>query len=306
MHWWRSIRRNCWRPKLLDDDDRADIRRTLADRFRSAGLDSPDLDARILVGHALGLDHAALAANATRPLTTPDTHAIEDLAARRAAGEPVARITGMREFWGLPLRITAATLVPRPDTETVVEAALAAIVGNGTRQRALRIADLGTGSGALLLALLSELPNAFGVATDISIAALATARDNARRLKLDARAIFTACDFGTALSGGFDLVVVNPPYVASAEIPGLPAEVRHDPALALDGGADGLAAYRAIATDARRLLVPGGHIVVEIGIGQQAAVAHLFQAAGLELLPARADLSGIARALPARVATKPP
>jgi len=284
----------------------ADARRALAGTFRSAGLDTPDLDARILTGHALGLDHAALASNAGRALSAEDVRAIEALAARRLGGEPVARITGVKEFWGLLLRVTPATLVPRPDTETVVEAALAAIDSGGSRQRSLRIADLGTGSGALLLALLSELPNAFGVATDLNIAALEAARDNARRHELDRRARFVACDFGTALGGGLDLVVVNPPYVVSGELSGLPAEVRHDPELALDGGADGLDCCRAIAAHARRLIVPDGHIVVELGIGQEAAVAALFQAAGLECAPARPDLSGIARALTARVAIIPP
>ena len=284
----------------------ADARRALAGKFRSAGLDSPDLDARILAGHAFGLSHAALITNATRELGTDETRTLDALAERRLNGEPIARITGIKEFWGLELGINRATLVPRPDTETVVEAALAAIDTGGTRQHALRIADLGTGSGALLLALLSELPNALGVATDLNVAALNMAQDNARRHKLDTRALFVACDFGGALHGGFDLVVVNPPYIASAELLGLPVEVRHDPQLALDGGADGLNCYRAIAADAARLLVPGGHIVVELGIGQEASVAALFQEAGLECLPARSDLSGIARALTARVALLPP
>jgi release factor glutamine methyltransferase len=284
----------------------ADVRRALAGTFRNAGLDTPDLDARILVGHALGLDHAALASNAARVLSTEETRAIEALVARRLSGEPGARITGIKEFWGLELRITSATLVPRPDTETVVEAALAAIDSGGPRQRALRIADLGTGSGALLLALLSELPNTFGVATDLSVEALQTARDNARRHKLDMRALFVACNFGAALRGGFDIVVVNPPYIASSKLAGLPIEVRHDPQLALDGGADGLDCYRAIAAEAHRLVAPGGSIVVELGIGQEAAVAALFRAAGLECLPARPDLSGITRALTARVAIMPP
>ena len=223
----------------------ADTRRALAGRFRSAGLDTPDLDARILVGHALGLDHTALAANAGRVLNAAQAREIDLLAERRSGGEPVARITGVKEFWGLPLRVTPSTLVPRPDTETVVEVALGLIDAGGSRRRALRIADLGTGSGALLLALLSELPHALGIATDLSAAALETARDNARRLKLEARALFLAGDFGAALKGGFDLVVVNPPYIASGELAALPAEVRHDPQLALDGGADGLACYRA-------------------------------------------------------------
>jgi release factor glutamine methyltransferase len=281
-------------------------RRLIAAAFRDGGIDTPELDARILLGHALNLDRAALAANDHRKLAPEETDLLETLAARRIGGEPVARIAGVKEFWGLPLRVTAATLVPRPETETLVEAALAAVDCGGSRSRALRVADLGTGSGALLLALLSELPNAFGVATDISVPALQTARDNARPPRLDARAQFVACDFGKALAGGFDLVVVNPPYIASGDIAGLPAEVRHDPRLALDGGEDGLACYRAIAADARRLVAPAGHIVVELGIGQEAAVTALFRAAGLETIAARADLSGIARALPARVATMPP
>lgn len=281
-------------------------RRVLADAFRAKTVDTPDLDARILVGHALNLDHAGLAADAGRALGGEEVRAIADLAARRIAGEPVARIVGIKEFWGLPLRVGAATLVPRPETETLVEAALELIDASGPRGRALRIADLGTGSGALLLALLSELPGATGIATDISIAALAAARDNARSLKLDARALFVACDFGAALSGGYDLIVVNPPYVATGDIARLPPEVRHDPLRALDGGADGLACYRALAADAPRLLKPGGRIVVELGAGQDAAVTTLFRAAGLETLPARPDLSGIPRALAARVASKPP
>ena len=166
----------------------ADARRALASKFRGAGLDSPDLDARILTGHALDLDHAALASNAGRELHAEELHTIDALAARRLGGEPVARIIGVKEFWGLALQVTPATLVPRPDTETVVEAALTAIDAGGSRRRALRVADLGTGSGALLLALLSELPNAFGIATDLNVNALQTARDNARRHKLEMRA----------------------------------------------------------------------------------------------------------------------
>jgi release factor glutamine methyltransferase len=278
----------------------AQARRALAGMLRRAGLDTPELDARILAAHALNLDHAGLAASHRRRLEAPEADALEALAARRIGGEPVARITGVKEFWGLPLRVTAATLVPRPETETLVEAALAAIDHGGPRSRPRRIADLGTGSGALLLALLSELPVAFGVATDISVAALHTACANARQLRLETRARFVACDFGAALAGGYDLVVVNPPYIATGDIAGLPAEVRHDPRLALDGGTDGLACYRAIAADARRLLAPAGHIVVELGIAGESAVAEMLQAAGLETQPARADLSGIARALTAR------
>lgn len=284
----------------------ADIRRALADRFRGAGLDSPDLDARILTGFALGLDHAALASAARRPLSGEEMHALDALVERRLQGEPVARITGVKEFWGLQLEVSAATLVPRPETETLVETALTLIDAGGSRSRALSIADLGTGTGALLLALLSELPNAHGVATDISAAALDVARRNAYRHKLAGRASFVACNFGTALAGGFDLVVVNPPYIASSDIPGLAAEVHSDPIAALDGGPDGLSCYRVIAADARRFVAPMGHLVVELGIGQECAVTELFQAAGLESAPAQPDLSGIPRALSARVAAKSP
>jgi release factor glutamine methyltransferase len=182
-----------------------------------------------------------------------------------------------------------------------VEAALAAVDAGGPRTRALRLADLGTGSGALLVALLSELTQAIGVGTDLSLPALATARENAARLGLLPRTYFVSTDFGAALAGGFDLVVANPPYIASGDIAALPPEVRHDPRLALDGGTDGLAAYRAVAADVRRLLVPGGHLVVEIGIGQEAAVTALLHEAGLASLPARHDLSGIPRALTARL-----
>jgi release factor glutamine methyltransferase len=276
----------------------AAARRAVSAALRAAGLDTPDLDARVLVGHALGLGHAALAA-AERLLTADEAAAIAALAARRLAREPVARIVGHKEFWGLPIRVSAATLVPRPETETVVEAALLAIDATHRRGRALRIADLGTGSGALLLALLSELPHAFGVGTDVDLAALAVARHNAARVGLAARAAFVACDFGAALAGGFDLLVANPPYVASHEIAGLAPEVRdHDPRVALDGGPDGLACYRILAADADRLLGRGGHLVVELGLGAARDVATLFSAAGLTMARPRADLAGVVRALP--------
>src|SRR5713101_9483458 len=167
-------------------------RRSLTQAFCQRGLDTPELDARLLVAHALGLDHAALAAASRRVLTTAETDAIAALAARRLAHEPVARILGRKEFWGLDLALDAETLLPRPETESVVEAALAAITGESPPSRALRIADLGTGSGALLLALLSELPSAFGIGTDISFAALRCARDNAAALGLSGRASFVA------------------------------------------------------------------------------------------------------------------
>jgi release factor glutamine methyltransferase len=275
----------------------AESRRSSAAEFRAAGIDSPDLDARILVGHALGLDHAALAAAAPRCLSADEQNTLAALVGRRLAGEPVARIVGQKEFWSLPLRIDAATLVPRPETETVVEAALAAIDAYGSRAQPLRIADLGTGSGALLLALLSELPNAFGVGTDTSAPALTVARDNAHRLGLT-RASFVACNMAAALRGPFDVIVSNPPYIASGDIATLAPEVRDfDPRLALDGGADGLDFYRAIAAAAPALLAPGGALVVELGTGQTEPVAALFAAVGLAPSPPRPDLNGVPRAL---------
>ena len=272
-------------------------RRQLARAFRENGLDSPDLDARLLVGHALTLDHAALVAAAERTLTAAEAQAIAALAARRLAGEPVARITGRKEFWGLDLRLDPQTLVPRPESETIVEAAFAAL-GPGKAQQSMRVADLGTGSGALLLAILSELPGAHGTGTDTSLAALECARANAATLGLADRAAFVRCDYGAALAGSFDLVVSNPPYVRSGEIATLMPEVRlYDPPRALDGGHDGLDGCRAIAADASRLLSPGGILVVELGAGQLAAARSIFTAVGLAALFARNDLSAVPRAL---------
>ncbi|HSZ68621.1 MAG TPA: peptide chain release factor N(5)-glutamine methyltransferase [Xanthobacteraceae bacterium] len=282
-------------------------RRALAEKFAAAGLDSPQLDARILVGHALGLDHAALLAAAERVLSADEDSAIAVLVERRLAHEPVARIVGTKEFWSLDLRIDDATLVPRPETETVVEAALAAIDRRGARARAraLRIVDLGTGSGAILLALLSELKNAHGIGSDINPRALAVARDNAVRLG-QSNVAFVACDLAAALRGPFDLIVANPPYIASSDIATLAPEVRlFDPRLALDGGADGLNFYRAIAAAAAELLTPDGAVVVEIGAGQAEPVATIFAAAGLVPSPPRPDLHGVPRALiAAKVAAK--
>ena len=275
----------------------AGARRALAKAFRTAGLDSPELDARILIGHALGLDHAALVTAAARSLDRAECDAINKLARRRLAGEPVARITGSKEFWSLKLALSPATLVPRPETETVVEAALAAVDAHGPRTRVCRIADLGTGSGALVLALLGELPSAFGIGTDTSLNALMVARANAQRLGI-APVAFIACDMAAALGGPFDLIVSNPPYIRSADIDALAPEVRDfDPRPALDGGADGLDGYRAIAAAVPALLAPDGVLAVELGAGQAPAVAALFSAAGLALRPPRTDVHGVPRAL---------
>jgi release factor glutamine methyltransferase len=277
-------------------------RRALAARFRTSGIDSAELDARILVGAALSLDLTGMIAAASRVLTADESIRIEDFARRRLAGEPVARLLGRKEFWGLPLKLSAATLVPRPDTETVVELALEMLRAATGPDRALRIADLGTGSGAIVLALLSESPDAFGIGTDISEAALRTASGNAVRLGLAPRAAFVACDYAAALSGPFDLIVSNPPYIRSADIASLATEVRdHDPIVALDGGADGFDAYRALIPQAARLLAFRGVLVVEAGHGQSSAIGELMTAAGLtQERPAKADLAGVLRAVAGR------
>ena len=280
----------------------AAVRRALAQAFRNAGLDSPELDARVLIGHALGLDHAALVSNGERALDAREAATMAAFAERRLKREPVARITGHKEFWGLDLAVTPATLVPRPETETVVETTLAAVAD---RTRTLCLADFGVGTGALLLALLSELPNAIGIGTDLNEEALRTAHGNAARLGLATRAEFVRCDYGAALRGPFDIVVSNPPYIESDAIGGLDPEVRdYDPRLALDGGTSGFRGYRAVVSDARRILAPAGILVVELGAGQAPAVAVLMEHAGLVTEPPRADLMGHFRAILARPAMR--
>jgi release factor glutamine methyltransferase len=273
-------------------------RQALGETLRQAGIDSPEADARLLLTHALRIDRSALIANADRVLNAQELAAIDALAARRLKREPVSRIFGRKEFWSLPLTVTGNVLVPRPETETVVEAALDFVDRDGSRLKRLRILDIGTGTGALVLALLSELENASGLATDISPDALAVARGNAERLGLSARCDFIVCNIAEGVSGRFDLIVSNPPYIAHGEIATLEPEVRdYDPTLALDGGIDGLDFYRAIAAQSQRLLAPGGRLIVELGAGQEAAVRSLFAASGLGVNLARADLAGIPRAL---------
>jgi release factor glutamine methyltransferase len=274
----------------------------LSARFRTGAIDSAELDSRILVSHVLGLDLTGLIAAANRLVTSDESARLEDFARRRLTNEPVARLLGSREFWGLSLKLSAATLVPRPDTETVVELALEMLRAAPDSDRSLRLADIGTGSGAILLALLSELPGAYGAGTDISELALRTAASNATSLGLGGYAGFIACDYAAALSGPFDLIVSNPPYIRSADIAGLATEVRdHDPRLALDGGSDGLDAYRALIPQAARLLGRRGVLVVEAGQGQSGDIEGLMTKEGLMLeRPARADLAGIRRAVAGR------
>jgi release factor glutamine methyltransferase len=275
-------------------------RRTLADRFAQASIDSAEADARLLIAHALDIERTTVMTHGERILSDREMAAIDALAVRRLRREPVARITGLREFWSLSLVVTPDVLVPRPDTETVVEASLDIISRDATQLETLRVLDIGTGSGALLLALLSELPNATGIGTDISEAALGVARANATRHAMETRCSFVVCDIASGVQGRFDLVVSNPPYVARGDLSALDAEVRDfDPALALDGGDDGLDCYRAIAADIRRLLADGGRLILELGAGQEPAVRSILTDAGLAPGAVYKDLAGIPRALEA-------
>jgi release factor glutamine methyltransferase len=261
----------------------------------AAGIEDARREARLLLGHALGVGPETVIGYPERGLDGSAQARFAALVARRAARMPTDRILGQREFWSLPFSLDATTLTPRPDSETVVEAALAACAD---RSRAIRILDLGTGSGCLLLALLSELVNATGVGVDLSVGALVRARGNAGRLGLGGRCRWLRADWGAALLGGFDLIVANPPYVARGEIAQLAPEVAdYEPRLALDGGPDGLDAYRALAADVARLMAPGGCAAIEIGAGQSAGVSAIFRAHGLAVARTAHDLRGIARCL---------
>lgn len=275
------------------DTSRQDALRAVRQKLETAGIENPGLDARVLLTHALGIDAVALAAHPETALGHEGARRLREFAERRLQREPVARIVGSREFWGLPFELSPETLVPRPESETVVETALRV-----RPEPASRILDLGTGSGCLLVALLHELPGAAGVGVDRSHAALVTARRNARRNNVGGRAAFVTCDWAAALDGRFDVVVSNPPYIASSVIQGLAPEVRvHDPALALDGGEDGLSAYRAILAQAGRLLAPDGVLVVEIGFDQGDAVPALAVEVGLAVLEGAPDLGRQPRAV---------
>ena len=267
-------------------------------RLTAAGIPEPQTDARLLLLAATGLDRVALVRDPDRALAPEAAARFEALLDRRAAREPVSRILGRREFWGLTLRITPDVLDPRPDTETLVETVLDAL---GDRRKApLKILDLGTGSGAILCALLSELPASTGWALDHSATACRVARGNLETCGFVARALVVQGDWAAALGpGAFEVVVSNPPYIETAVIADLDTDVRdHDPAAALDGGSDGLVAYRALAADMPRLLVPGGIAALEIGQGQGDAVTKLFSS--LADVQVRPDLAGIGRVVVGR------
>ena len=271
------------------------LRRDTAERLQSAGIESAELDARVLIMHAFGWDPARVLAS-EETVDAACRSRLAEWVARRLAGEPVARIVGKKEFWSQAFALSPDVLVPRPETETLVEAALSVLPN---RSAAWRILDLGVGSGALLAALLLELPQASGVGVDRNPGAISIARENLHALGLGTRTSLVLGDWAAALVGPFDLIVTNPPYVASGDIAALPREVReHDPISALDGGADGLTAYREIVSQLPRLLAEGGVAVMELGAGQEGRVAALARSAHLLVNePARCDLSGLPRAL---------
>lgn len=267
----------------------------VARQLGAAGIAEARREARLLVALAARLEPATVLGWPERSLDAEAAARLAELASRRAAREPYARLAGHREFWGLDFTLSPATLEPRPDSETLVEAALALLPD---RAASLRLVDFGTGSGCLLLALLSELPNAFGIGVDLQPEAAATARCNAAALGLARRANFLVGDWGEALAGSVDVLLTNPPYICSEAIAGLAPEVaRYEALVALDGGGDGLRAYRALAGETRRLLAPGGIALFELGDGQAPAVAALMAAAGLAVKTSRRDLAGIERVL---------
>lgn len=274
---------------------RGEARQILARAFAEKGIASADLDARVLVCAALRLDHAALVRDPDAPLG-PGAEALARFCARRLAREPVSRIVGHREFWGARFELGPATLDPRADTETLIEAVLARLGGG----QSLRVLDLGVGSGAILGALLQSLPDAFGVGVDLSAEACAIARNNLAANGFAGRVHVVCGDWAAPVRGRFDVIVSNPPYIPRADIAGLAPEVRlFDPRLALDGGTDGLDAYRAIIPASAGLLAQGGLIALEFGAGQGADVAALVRAAPFTAIEFRLDLEGRQRIISA-------
>ena len=264
-------------------------------RLSAAGVEGAARDARRLLAHALGCDPGAVAARLSDPVPPGALSAFEAAVAARAARQPVAQITGRREFRGRTFRVTPEVLDPRPETEALVALALA--------EPFATVLDLGTGSGCLLVTLLAERPGATGIGTDVSEAALGVARANARTLGVAARARFLRADWFDGVAGRFDLIVSNPPYIAADEMAGLAPEVRDwEPRGALTDGGDGLSAYRAIAAGAAAHLAWGGRLLVETGATQAPAVTAIFSAAGLASVAVHPDLEGRERVVSARTA----
>jgi release factor glutamine methyltransferase len=268
-----------------------EVIRWTAARFTERGLPTPRLDAEILVAHALALPRVQLYVQFDRPLTADELAAIRALIKRRQAGESVAYLVGKKEFWGIDFAVDARVLVPRPDTETLIEEARERLAGVS----APRIADVGTGSGAIGLTLAKLFTDGVVFAVDVSPGALEVARGNAERLGL--AVTFLEGDLDAPLAGlaPFSLIAANLPYIPTGDMASLPPEVKSEPALALDGGADGLGLVRRLVAAAPALLVPGGALVLEIGAGQAAATAEILGAAGFSDVRVRRDLGGIDR-----------
>jgi len=265
----------------------------LTARFSQAGIDNPRLDARILVGHVLGIDPSMLFAHPEMEIGDAQYDSIEKAAHRRLAHEPVSRIIGRREFWSLDFDVTPDVLDPRPDTETLVSAILAL---KPSLPGPVRILDLGTGTGCILLALLSAWPEATGVGVDISEKAAKVAKGNAAKLGLSNRSAFRVGSWCDGISETFDIVVSNPPYIPAGDISLLQPDVKNfDPLAALAGGEDGLAAYRAIFSDLRHVLKAGGSFGLEFGAGQETAVTELAKEKGFRIAANYRDLAGIER-----------
>lgn len=267
--------------------------RQSAQTLAAAGIENPRLEARVIVGSASGATLEALVAHPEHEIDEMTVAYVQALVERRVAGAPMAYLVGSKEFWSLDFTVTAATLVPRPDSETLVASALAFAAD---RSRPWRVLDLGTGTGCLLLSFLSERPGAFGVALDRSEEALSVAVANADSLGLARRTALVCGDWAASLAGPFDIVLSNPPYIPRDEIPGLAIEVRDfEPEAALDGGPDGLECYRRILADLPRVLAPGGSAFFEVGYGQAADVEKLVREAGLVATGTVRDLAGVER-----------
>lgn len=283
---------------LHHDMTRVQTLKSLGETFRSAGIDTAQRDARLLLLNAAGISHLDLIQSPRETLGHEAAEKLNDQTARRLKREPVARILGEWEFWSLPFTLSPATLVPRPDSETVVAAALIALKERRHASDGLRILDLGTGTGCLLISLLHELPGASGIGVDLHDEAVQTAWLNAKRNAVDQRAEFIVSNWGEKLNARFDLIVSNPPYIPDRVINGLEPEVReHDPRLALSGGMDGLEAYRAIADHLPDLIAPGGIVALEIGSDQSEAVSGLYRRAGYRIEGPFADFGARPRAL---------
>jgi release factor glutamine methyltransferase len=277
---------------------RADLLRAASDTLAAAGIADPAREARLLLRWAAGLSGAALAGVLAEQAGEDEARRFAEAIRRRARREPLSHITGEREFWGRTFAVGPDVLDPRPETETLIAAAL-------HRGPVPRVLDLGTGSGCLLVTLLAEWPQARGVGTDISGPALALARANAGRHGVAARAAFLMTDWTDGVEGAFELVVANPPYIAEGEIATLSPEVRdHEPRVALTPGGDGLLAYRRIAAGVRRLMSPGALLMVEVGATQSMAVSAIFDEAGLAVTGVGPDLDQRPRVVLARDARK--